>query len=215
MCDIVKKKIEAGVYKPSNATYWSRWFPVSKKDGKSLWPVHSLEPLNAITIQHSSVPLIPDHLAESFAGRACSGILHLYVSYDNRPLAKSSQDMTTFQLPFGLLWLTTLLMGWTNSVPIFHNDVTYILRDENPEVTIPYINDVPVRGSATRYKTPDSNFECIPGNPGIRCFVRKHFDNLNQVVQCMKYAGGTYSGKKSVLVAAEYTVLGYHCTYQG
>ncbi len=35
-------------------------------------------------------------------------------------------------------------MGWTNSIPIFHDDVTFILQPEIPEFTIPYIDDVPV-----------------------------------------------------------------------
>jgi hypothetical protein len=83
VCDVIKKKIDAGVYEPSNATYRSRWFPVAKKDGKSLRPVHSLEPLNRVTIQHSGVPPIPDQLAETFGGRACGGILDLYVGYNN------------------------------------------------------------------------------------------------------------------------------------
>jgi len=47
--------------------------------------------------------------------------------------------------------LVTLPMGWTNSVPIFHDDVTKILGEEIPEFTIPYIDDVPVRGPASRY----------------------------------------------------------------
>ena len=51
--------------------------------------------------------------------------------------------------------LTKLPMGWTNSVPIFHDNVTYILRDEVPEWTIPYIDDVPVKGPASDYRTPD------------------------------------------------------------
>jgi hypothetical protein len=32
-------------------------------------------------------------------------------------------------------------MGWTNSVPIFHDDVTFILQAEISHVTIPYIDD--------------------------------------------------------------------------
>jgi len=69
----------------------------------------------------------------------------LYIGYDERLLAESSQDLTTFQAPFGALRLVTLPMG------LFHEDVTYILKEEIPEVTIPYIDDVPVRGPATRY----------------------------------------------------------------
>lgn len=214
VCEVIKKKIDAGGYEPSNASYRSKWFPVSKKDGKSLRPVHALEPLNAITIQHSRVLLIPDHLMETFGGCACGGILDLYVGYDNRPLHEKSRDMTTFQMPYGLLRLTTLPMGWTNSVPIFHEDVTYILRDEIPEHTILYIDDVPVRGPASRYETAQ-DYEHISENQGIRCFVKEHFEVLNRICQRMKYAGRTYSGKKSILIASEYTVLSYRCTYNG
>ncbi len=72
--------------------------------------------------------------------------MDLYVGYDERLLAETSRDLTTFQTPFGALRLVTLPMGWTNSVPIFHKDVTYILRDEIPAFTEPYIDDVPIRG---------------------------------------------------------------------
>jgi hypothetical protein len=82
VCAIVQKKLAAGIYEPSNSSYRSRWFCVLKKDGKLLHPVHSLEPLNHITIQHSGVPPIPEHLAEQFGGRACGGMLDLYVGYD-------------------------------------------------------------------------------------------------------------------------------------
>src|SRR5271168_574510 len=88
VCRIIKSKMDAGVYEPSNSSYRSRWFCVLKKDGKSLRIVHSLEPLNEVTIAHS-------------AGRACGGILDVYVGYDERTLAESSRDFTTFQTPFG------------------------------------------------------------------------------------------------------------------
>ncbi len=64
--------------------------------------------------------------------------------------------------------LVTLPMGWTNSVPIFHDDVNYILREEVPEFTMPYIDDVPVRGPVTRYQAEDGTYETLPDNPGIR-----------------------------------------------
>jgi hypothetical protein len=59
-----------------------------------------LEPLNVVTIQHSGVTPIPDHLAEQFTGYACGAMLNLYVGYDERPIAESSQDLTTFQTLF-------------------------------------------------------------------------------------------------------------------
>jgi hypothetical protein len=81
-CQLVKDKINAGVFKPSNSSYRSRWFCVVKKDGKSLRIVQSLEPLNEVTIAHSGVPPFTEQLAEQFAGRACNSILDLYVGYD-------------------------------------------------------------------------------------------------------------------------------------
>ncbi|KNZ71851.1 hypothetical protein J132_05808, partial [Termitomyces sp. J132] len=56
ICKMIKQKIEAGVYEPSNSSYCSQWFTVLKKDGESLCIVHSLEPLNKMTIAHSGLP---------------------------------------------------------------------------------------------------------------------------------------------------------------
>ena len=214
VCKIVQKKIEAGVYEPSNASYRSRWFTVAKKDGKSLRLVHSLEPLNAVTIAHSGVPPATEELAAKFGGRACGGMFDLYVGYDERLLAEESRDMTTFQTPFGALRLVTLPMGWTNSVPIFHDDVTEILKQEIPEYTIPYIDDVPVRGPASRYEK-DGVYETIPENEGIRRFIWEHVQNVNRILQRMKYSGGTFSGKKSLVCAEEIEVLGHTCGFEG
>jgi len=111
--------------------------------------------------------------------------------------------------------LTTLPMGWTNSVPIFHDDVTHILQQEIPHVTQPYIDDVPVRGPVMRDLQENSEPETIPDSPGIRRFVWEHFQDLNRVVQRMKYSGGTFSGYKSTLCVAEITVLGHRCTFDG
>ena len=33
---IIKEKIKIGVYERSNSSYWSKWFCILKKDGKSL-----------------------------------------------------------------------------------------------------------------------------------------------------------------------------------
>ena len=172
VCKIIKQKINNGTYEPSNSSYRSRWFCVIKKDGKSLRIVHSLEPLNLVTIAHSGVPPGTDAIADQFAGRSCGSTFDLYVGYDERLLDETSRDYTTFQTPFGALRLTTLPMGWTNSVPIFHDDVTFILQDEVPHVTIPYIDNIPVKGPLTRYEQYDQEgniieYETLDENPGI------------------------------------------------
>ena len=106
-------------------------------------------------------------------------------------------------------------MGWTNSVPIFHDDVTFILQPEIPDITIPYINNVLIKGPATRYIQTDGSFETIPDNPNIRRFVWEHFQNLNRVVQRMKYCGGMFSGPKLLACISEFIILGHRCTYEG
>ena len=153
-----------------------------KKDGTSLHPVHSLEPLNAITIQHLGVTPFTEQIAEQFAGRACGGLLDLYVGYDECVLAETSRDYTMFQMPYGALHLTKLPMGWTNAVPVFHDDVTHILQPEVPQFTIPYIDDVPVHGPTTAYQNDNGVFKTIPENSGIRHFIWEHFQNLNCIV---------------------------------
>ena len=163
----------------------------------------------------SLVPPFTEQLAEQLAGRACNSILDLYVGYDARAIAPSSRDLMTFQTPYGAMQLTTSPMGWTNSVPIFHDDVCHILQEEIPHVTVPYIDDVPIRGPASRYIKENGEPETISDNPGIRRFVWEHFQDLNGVVQRMKYSGGTFSGYKSLLCAAEITVLGHRCTIDG
>ena len=60
--------------------------------------------------------------------------------------------MTTFQMPFGAMRLVMLPMGWTNSIPIFHDDVTEILKLEILHITIPYIDDILVKGPVERYE---------------------------------------------------------------
>jgi len=215
VCKMIKRKIDAGVYEPSNSSYRSRWFCVIKKNGKSLRIVHSLEPLNRVTIAHSGLPPATEELAMHFAGRACSGILDLYVRYDERVLAERSRDLTMFQTPFGALRLVTLPMGWTNSVPIFHDDVTYILHQEIPRYTLPYIDDVPIRGPETRYELPDGSVETLKQNPGIRKFVFEYLEMVNRILQRMKYAGGTFSGPKTTICSNKITIVGFECSYKG
>lgn len=137
------------------------------------------------------------------------------MGYDERALAENSCNLTMFQTPFGALQLTTLPMGWTNSVSIFYNGVTHILHPEIPHVTVPYIDNVPVKGPLSAHFLPDGSFETIPKNSDIWRFIWEHFLNLNQVIQHMKYSGGTFSGYKAFLCVPKITVLGHCCTPQG
>ena len=55
----------------------------------------------------------------------------------------------------------------------------------------------------------------IPENPGIRRFVWEHLQNMNRILHRMRKAGGTFSGKKGLLCAWEFIVVGHLCTPEG
>jgi hypothetical protein len=212
--DIIKAKISAGVYEPSNSSYRSRWFCVLKKDGKSLRLVHDLQPLNRVTIKDSGLPPMVEQYAESFGGRGCYGIFDLLVGFDQRSLSPSSRDLTTFQTPVGTLRLTSIPMGYTNSMQIQQADLTHILQPEIPHLTMPFVDDVPVKGPATRCETKEG-YETISENPNIRRFVWEHLNNVNHILQCLKHASGTFSAKKSHFCMPTAVIVGHQCTYNG
>ena len=168
--DIIKKKIIAGVYEPSDASYHSRWFCVKKKNG-SLCIVHDLQPLNAVTICNAAVPPFVDQFVEEMAARACYSMLNLYVRYDHHILDVSSRDLTTFQTPLDAYQCTVLPMGSTNAVAIFHGNVTFLLEPEIPKVAKPFLDDITIRGPASCYETLGGGYKTIPENAGIRCCI--------------------------------------------
>jgi hypothetical protein len=213
--NVVRKKIAAGVYKQSNLSYQSCWFTILRKGGGKLCIVHDLQPLNAVTIRDAGVPPYTEQLTENCGSRAAYGLLDLFVGYDKRTLAVESRDLTTFQTPLGTFRLTSVPMGWSNSVPIFHADVTYTLQDKIPDITIPFLNDAPIKGLPTQYEQPDGSYKTHPDNPSIRRFVWEHFQNLNRVVQRIKYVGCTWSGPKAFLRVPETLIVGHMCCYEG
>ena len=99
VCCLIKNKIDAGVYKPSNSSYCSQWFCIVKKDGKSLWIVHSLEPLNKVTIKHACITPFMDQIGEHFVGHACRGILDLYVGYNERGISREISRSHNIPIP--------------------------------------------------------------------------------------------------------------------
>lgn len=177
--------------------------------------MHDLQPLNAVSIQDAAVPPFIETIAEAFAGHSVFGILNLMVGYDHRTIHEDFRDLTTFQSPVGSLRLTKLLMGYTNAVQIFHGDVCWILQEEISDVTVPFIDDCPVKGPKSRYERPDGSYKTILGNPGIRHFIFEHLTNMNRVLQWLKHAGATVSAKKFVLAAPSIVIVGHKVSYEG
>ena len=143
----IKEKIASRTYKPSGSSYRSCWFCIPKKNGK-FQIIHNLQPLNAVTIKDAGLPPNVEPYAEHCVGRAIYSMGDLYVGYNHVPIALESCNLTTFQTLLGLHRLTSLPMGWSNSVSIFQGHVTFILQDEL-DTGPPFLDDVPILGPKT------------------------------------------------------------------
>jgi hypothetical protein len=152
---------------------------------------------------------------EAFAGYAVYGMMNLYGGYDHCLLHPESRDLTTFGTPLGPHRLTTLPQGFTNSTQIFQADTLFILQDEIPKYTIPFIDDLPVKSVKTRYQRDDGSYETMPKNPGIRRFIWEHCRVIHRVIQRLENVGATISAKKFVLAAPTAIILEFKCTIDG
>ena len=145
--------------------------------------MHDLQPLNSVAIKDAGLSPMVEQYAESFGGHRCYGVFDLMVRFDQHTLAPQFQDLTTFQSPLGTLQLTSIPMGYTNSMQIQHRDLTFLLQDEIPDTAVPFVNDVLVKGLPTCYGTGPNSFETIPENSGICRFVWEHLQNVNRILQ--------------------------------
>ena len=211
---LLREKIAAGLYEPSQSSYRSRWFCVKKKNGK-IRIVHDLQPLNKVTIRDSGVPPILDDFVEPFAGRQCYTCFDLYSGFDARKLHTTSRDLTSFMTPLGLLRICSMPQGYTNSPVEFQNCTAFILQDEIPHVANVFIDDLPIKGPATRYEDEDGNPETIPDNPGIRRFIWEHAVDVHRIMHRFIHAGGTFAALKTQLCRPKAIILGQECNPEG
>ena len=212
--ELLKHKMDAGVYEHCQSAYRSKWFCVLKKSGK-LRIVHDLQALNAVSIRDAGGPPILDDFVEPFAGRQCYTVFDLFWGFDARRVHLNSRDLTAFATPLGLLRLTCMPMGYTNSPAEFQKCMVFILRDEIPNVANIFIDDLPIKGPASTYPDKDGNPETLAENSGIRRFIWEHAVDVNRVMHRIKQAGATFSTKKLQICQPEVLIVGTKCTPAG
>jgi hypothetical protein len=212
--ELLKHKMDAGVYEMSQSAYRSRWFCVLKKSGK-LRIVHDLQPLNAITIRDAGLPPIIDDFVEPFAGRQCYTVFDLFWGFDARKMEPACRDLTAFLTPLGLLRITSLPTGFTNSPAEFQRCMLFILKDEIPHVANIFIDDLPIKGPALQYLTSEGTPETLIENPGIRRFIWEHAVDVNRIMHRIKRSGATFSPKKTQICLPEVVIVGQKCTPEG
>ncbi|GJE97287.1 polyprotein [Phanerochaete sordida] len=212
--DLLREKINAGVYESSQSSYRSRWFCVLKKSGK-LRIVHDLQPLNKVTIRDAGLPPNLDNFVEPFAGRSCYTAFDLYWGFDARKVHPKSRDLTAFLTPLGLLRITSLPTGFTNSPAEFQACMSFILQEEIPEFANIFIDDLPIKGPKSRYEDAQGRPEVLKENPGIRRFIWEHANDVHRIVHRVGHAGGTFAPSKVQLAQEKALIIGHLCTPEG
>ena len=212
--EVLKLKMAADVYEYSQSSYRSQWFVVLKKNGK-LRIVHDLQPLNQVTIRDAGMLPVLDDFVEGFAGRECYTVFDLFWGFDARKIHQKSRDLTAFMTPLGLLQITSLPTGFTNSPAEFQKCMAMVLKDEIPHTAHIFIDDLPIKGPATQYLDEHGKPEVIPDNPGIRRFIWEHAQDVHRVLHRVHCAGATISSKKAQICLPEALIVGQRCNAEG
>jgi hypothetical protein len=212
--EVLKDKMAAGVYEPSQSSYRSRWFCVLKKNGK-LRIVHDLQPLNKVSVRDAGLPPILDDFVEPFAGRQCYTVFDLFWGFDARKVHPACRDLTAFLTPLGLLRITSMPTGYTNSPAEFQQCMVFILQDEIPHVANIFIDDLPIKGPESQYLDENGNPEMLPENSEIRRFIWEHAVDVNRIMHRIEESGATFSAKKTQICRPEVIIIGQKCTPQG
>jgi hypothetical protein len=212
--EVLKLKIDAGVYEQSTASYRSRWFVVLKKNGK-LRIVHDLQPLNKVSIRDAGMLPIVDDFVDNFAGRQCYTVFDLFWGFDARKIHPRSRDLTAFMTPLGLLQITSLPTGYTNSPAEFQKCMAIILKDEMPNTADIFIDDLPIKGPETQYLDTNGEPEVLSDNPGIRRFIWEHAQDVHRIMHKVKIAGATFAANKAQICLPEVLIIGQTCNAAG
>ena len=212
--DVLKLKIDAGVYEPSESSYRSRWFCVVKKNGK-LRIVHDLQPLNKVSIRDAGMLPVVDDFVEGFAARQCYTVFDLFWGFDAWRVAKESRELTAFMTPLGLLQITSLPTGYTNAPSEFQKCMVFILQEEIPDYVNIFIDDLAIKGPRSMYLDSKGKPEVLPENPGIRRFIWEHAQDVHRIMHRIALSGATFSGSKTQICRPEVLIIGQKCNSGG
>ena len=133
----------------------------------------------------------------------------LYSGYDQFQLSLESRDLMTMRTPLGLVRMCTLPQGATNSVAHMMNGMNKVLRDFIPHITMPFIDDLPIKGCEENKKDEAKD------QRGFRKFVAQHISDCDSILSRLQEVHLTLSGAKSVFGAKEILIVGHMCGPHG
>ena len=111
--------------------------------------------------------------------------------------------------PIGLVRMCILPQGATNSVAHMVNAMNKVLRDCIPEITMSFLDDIPIKGSLEEEKDGSKD------EAGCRRFVVNHIKDCEKVLQKLEDANLTLSGEKFAFRQPKVLVVGHLCGAYG
>ncbi|GBG74269.1 hypothetical protein CBR_g18680 [Chara braunii] len=204
--DYLDGKMRTYVADYSNGPYASPWFCFIKPNGTLRW-VQDLQRLNAVTVRDAGGLPNVDALLESCAGRPIISLIDLYSGYDQFPVYLPDRLVTAMHTPRGLIHMNVAPQEWTSAVAIVQRHIIRVMQMVNPHITQPYIDNLAVKGPKEREED-----EVMPG---VRQFVWKHIQDIDQVLGLLEEHNLTASGPKSKHCMREVTILGFVCNEKG
>ena len=157
--DFICSKLAKGVYEPSQGSYHSQWFSNSRRmadhDHLSIFR-HSIVLQFETQVYLLSSTLLLNHSLD------ITYILDLTFQDTMHIYHLKSRDLTSFQVPLGLLCYTCLPQRFTNSVTEFQNYTTFILQDKIRYIVGVMIDDIGIKGPKRWYEDEEGNYEMIP-----------------------------------------------------
>ena len=204
---IVKEKLENGTLEFSQGPYRSRYFLVEKK--QRTWRfINDVQQLNKVTIRDSGMPPSVDEFSEDFAGYPITSAIDYYSGYYQVPLDKESQDLTAFVTELGLVRMTRLPQGWTNSVACFQRVMGKVHWRQIPRHVRPFLDDCGIKGPKDRYGDVEILLR-------VRQFVYEHAQIFRRFMHDCWAAGLTISGAKSAIGMSGIDIVGFLCDFDG
>ncbi|GBG65621.1 hypothetical protein CBR_g51504 [Chara braunii] len=204
--DYLDGKIRTHVADYSSGPYASPWFCFIKPNGTLRW-VQDLQRLNAVTVRDAGGLPNADALSESCVGRPIISLIDLYSGNDQFPVYQPDRSVTAMHTPRGLVHMNVAPQGWTNAVAMVQRAMIRAMQSISPHITQLYIDDLAVKGPAVK--------ESDEVSPGIRRFVWKHIQDLENVLSLLEEYNLTASGAKSRHCMREATILGFVCSEKG
>lgn len=138
------------------------------------------------------------------------GTFDLLSGFHQRTLHPESRPLTTCHTPIGSLQLTSLPIGYTNSMQEFQRTTSHTLSTMGKEKALAFVDDIGLLGSKSRYDEKP-----IPENPNIRQFIWEYAHNLYELLATFVEVGCTASGSKMVLATPILRIVGYLCSING